>query len=88
MPTGLYKPGSQLPESMIKLAEQASAPVDLQERAPIYAKLMQEFIDNPTRLFIIRAPHSALAFADNVSSVSILPSIIGDTRGVAIAAKK
>lgn len=41
MPTGLYNPGSQLPESMIKPAKQASAPVDPQERAPIYAKLTQ-----------------------------------------------
>ena len=80
-----YYTGRKEGAPITDLALQAATPVDPQERAPLYAQMMQAMIDNPTHLMPICSLYAIDAFSDNVSSVSMNTLGMQDLRGVALS---
>ncbi|GAB3305601.1 hypothetical protein EK0264_04910 [Epidermidibacterium keratini] len=85
LPGATYDVGAPVSQQITDLALQAATPVDPQERAPLYAQMMQAMIDNPTHLMPICSLYAIDAFSDNVSSVSMNTLGMQDLRGVALS---
>lgn len=85
LPGSIYSVGNPPAQSTLDLAEQASTPVDPEERAPLYHDMMQDMIDNPNHQITLCQLDVLSAFNDNVSGFSLSPSGFPDVRGVAVA---
>ena len=85
MPGSTYSVGNLVAQSTLDLAIEASTPIDPKERTPIYAKMMQDMIDNPNHLLPICQLHVISAFNDSVSGFGLSPSGFPDLRGVAVS---
>ncbi len=83
----VYDVGEPIAASTLELAKKAASPVDPEERAPLYAKLMQDMIDKPTHLMPICMLHTTEAYIDGVSNVEAYASGVADKRGVAVNKK-
>ncbi|PRZ41668.1 peptide/nickel transport system substrate-binding protein [Antricoccus suffuscus] len=85
MPGSIYSVGNPVAQSTLDLAVEAATPIDPEKRTPIYAKMMQDMVDNPNHLLPICQLHVISVFNDSVSGFGLSPSGFPDLRGVAVS---
>lgn len=85
-PKAIYNPGGAEYPELVKLAQQGADAVTAEERKPIYAEFMAEFVKADTHLFPICMGYETNAYYPNVSGLHA-PSDFVDLRGVAVSDK-